>query len=325
MGMYSLNMLVIALELARENPVYEDIATKFFEHFLYIAGALNGVGVETIPLWDETDGFFYDTLHLDTGEFIPLKVRSLVGLIPLLAVETLEPDLLENMPGFRRRLRWFLANRPDLSRLVASWEDPGLGERRLLALVHGHRMKTLLRRMLDEAEFLSPHGIRSLSRAHLEEPYALDLGGVRNVVDYEPSESRSGIFGGNSNWRGPVWFPLNYLIIEALQKFDHYYGPEFLVECPTGSGRMVTLGAVADELGARLCSLFLRDDDGRRPVLGTAGPVDGVGHGDDDPLFFEYFDGETGAGLGASHQTGWTSLVAKLLEATGRGRAQPPP
>ncbi len=319
MGMYSLNMLVIALELATENPVYEDIATKFFEHFLYIAGALNGVGVESVPLWDETDGFFYDTLHLDTGEFIPLKIRSIVGAIPLLAVEALEPDLLERMPAFRRRLNWFLANRPELSKLVASWEDPGVGERRLLALVHGHRMKLLLHRLLDESEFLSAHGIRSLSREHLDHPFVLELGGVRSVVDYEPAESRSGIFGGNSNWRGPVWFPINYLLIEALQKFDHYYGPEFTVECPTGSGTSVTLGAVADDLGARLCAIFLRDDAGRRPVLGAAAPG---GPGDDDPLFHEYFDGETGAGLGASHQTGWTALVAKLLESTGRRRAE---
>jgi hypothetical protein len=327
MGMYSLNMLVIALELAAENPVYEDIATKFFEHFLYIAGALNAVGVDTVPLWDPEDHFFYDALHLDSGEFISLKVRSVVGLIPLLAVETLEPDLLERMPAFRRRMRWFLANRPELSNLVASWEDPGVGERRLLALVHGHRMKDLLHRMLDETEFLSGHGIRSLSRIHRDEPFVLELGGVRNVVDYEPSESRSGIFGGNSNWRGPVWFPINYLLIEALQKFDHYYGPEFLVECPTGSGRSMTLGAVAEELGSRLCSIFLRDPEGRRPVFGPASPVDAgpAGNGvDDDPLFFEYFDGETGAGLGASHQTGWTALVAKLLESTGRRRAEGP-
>ena len=315
MGMYSLHMLVIALELARDDPVYEDIATKFFEHFLYIAGALNGVGVETVPLWDESDEFFYDTLHLATGEFIPLKVRSLVGLIPLLAVETLEPDLLDRMPGFRRRMRWFLANRPDLAMLVSSWEEPGLGERRLLALVHGHRMKALLRRMLDEREFLSSHGIRSLSRGHLEQPYVLDLGGTRNTVDYEPAESRTGLFGGNSNWRGPVWFPINYLLIEALQKFDHYYGPEFDVECPTGSGRMLSLAEVAYELGDRLVSLFTRDADGRRPALGPDGSPD------DDPLFFEYFHGETGAGLGASHQTGWTALVAKLLEATARRRA----
>ena len=320
MGMYSLHMLVIALELAADNPVYEDIATKFFEHFLYIAGALNGVGVESIPLWDDEDHFFYDTLHLDSGAFIPLKIHTVVGLMPLLAVETLEPDLLERMPDFRRRLRWFLANRPDLSRLVASWEDPGVGERRLLALVHGHRMKSLLSRMLDENEFLSGHGIRSLSRIHRDQPFVLDLEGTRSTVEYEPSESRSGLFGGNSNWRGPVWFPINYLLIEALQKFDHYYGPEFVVECPTGSGRTMTLGAVADELGARLTGLFLRDEDGRRPVLGAHGPDgdDGIG---DDPLFFEYFDGETGAGLGASHQTGWTALVAKLLEATGRQRA----
>jgi hypothetical protein len=323
MGMYSLNMLAIALELAEINPVYEDIATKFFEHFLYIAGALNGVAVDTLPLWDPVDQFFYDTLDLDGGGFVPLKVRSVVGLMPLLAVETLEPDLLARMPGFRRRMRWFLANRPQLSSLVASWEDPGVGERRLLALVHGHRMKSLLSRMLDEGEFLSEHGIRSLSRVHLEHPFVLELGGVRSVVDYEPGESRSGIFGGNSNWRGPVWFPINYLLIEALQKFDHYYGPEFLVECPTGSGRTMTLGAVAEDLGARLCSIFLRDDDGVRPVFGPdAGPGAGDGGGDDDPLFFEYFHGDTGAGLGASHQTGWTALVAKLLESTGRRRAR---
>ncbi len=315
MGMYSLNMLAIALELAREDPVYEDIATKFFEHFLYIAGALNGVGVESVPLWDETDQFFYDTLHLATGEFVPLKLRSLVGLIPLLAVETLEPDLLERMPGFRRRMRWFLANRPQLAGLVPSWEEPGLGERRLLALVHGHRMKALLRRMLDEGEFLSDHGIRSLSRVHRDQPYVLDIGGTRNTVDYEPAESRTGLFGGNSNWRGPVWFPINYLLIEALQKFDHYYGPDFTVECPTGSGRPASLAGVADELGDRLVSLFTRDAGGRRPAMGT------VGGAEDDPLFFEYFHGETGAGLGASHQTGWTGLVAKLLEATGRRRA----
>ena len=323
MGMYSLHMLVIALELAGTNPVYEDIATKFFEHFLYIAGALNGVGVESIPLWDQTDHFFYDTLHLDSGAFIPLKVRSLVGLIPLLAVDTLEPDLLERMPGFRRRLRWFLANRPDLARLVASWEDPGVGERRLLSMVHGHRMKSLLQRMLDESEFLSDHGIRSLSRAHRDTPFELDLGGVVSTVTYEPAESRSGIFGGNSNWRGPVWFPINYLLIEALQKLDHYYGPEFLVECPTGSGRMLTLGAVAEELSARLCGLFLRDADGRRPVFGGRGSPGDADKGG-DPLFFEYFDGDTGAGLGASHQTGWTALVAKLLESTARRRAIEP-
>jgi hypothetical protein len=244
-----------------------------------------------------------------------MKVRSLVGLIPLLAVETLEPDLLERMPAFRRRLDWFLANRPDLSGLVASWDEPGVGERRLLALVHGHRMKLVLRRMLDEAEFLSPHGIRSLSRSYLADPFVLELAGVRNVVDYEPAESRSGLFGGNSNWRGPVWFPINYLLIEALQKFDHYYGPDFVVECPTGSGRTTTLGEVADHLGGRLSALFLRDGDGRRPALGATGTTS------DDPLFYEYFDGETGAGLGASHQTGWTGLVAKLLESTGRSRA----
>jgi hypothetical protein len=321
MGMYSLNMLAIALELARENPVYEDIATKFLEHFLYIAGALNGVGLadgERIPLWDPEDEFFYDSLHLDSGEVIPLKVRSLIGLIPILAVETLDQDVLEALPDFRRRMRWFLANRPDLASLVASWDEPGVGRRRLLALVHGHRLKRLLARMLDPDEFLSDHGVRSLSRFHRANPFVLSLGGTVSSVDYEPAESRSGLFGGNSNWRGPVWFPINYLLIEALQKFDHYYGPDFTVEHPTGSGNQVPLAMVADDLSHRLERLFLRDAGGSRPALGGAGR--NLSSSDPDRvLFHEYFDGDTGAGLGASHQTGWTGLVAKLLEQTTKG------
>ncbi|HEU0236322.1 MAG TPA: hypothetical protein VFR14_07780 [Candidatus Limnocylindrales bacterium] len=321
MGFYSLQMLQIALELAREDPVYEDIATKFFEHFLFIAGALNGLDTDGPPLWDEADEFFYDVLHLESGEFIPLKVRSLVGLMPLLAVETLEPELLERMPAFRRRLGWFLRNRPELAALVASWEEPGVGERRLLALVHGHRMKALLRRMLDESEFLSPHGIRALSRVHRDQPYMLQLGGQEHRVEYEPAESRSGLFGGNSNWRGPIWFPINYLLIEALQKFDHYYGPDFRVELPAGSGTLATIGDVAAELSRRLESIFLVGADGRRPVFGTDEAVQRDSRWRDHVLFYEYFDGDTGRGVGASHQTGWTGLVAKLLEQTGRGRA----
>jgi len=321
MGMYSLNMLAIALELAREDRVYEDIATKFFEHFLYIAGALNGVGLpdgERIPLWDEEDGFFYDVLHLDTDEVIPLKVRSLVGLIPMLAVETLDPGTLDLLPEFRRRMRWFLANRLELARLVASWEEPGVGQRRLLALVHGDRLQALLARMLDSDEFLADHGIRSLSRFHRDHPFVLPIDGAEHRVDYEPAESRLPLFGGNSNWRGPIWFPINYLIIEALQRFNHYYGQAFTVELPTGSGRQATLGDVAHELSLRLEALFLPDAAGRRPVFGPDPRFARDPAFRDRILFYEYFHGDTGAGLGASHQTGWTALVAKLLEQTSK-------
>jgi hypothetical protein len=326
MGMYSLNMLAIALELAVEDPVYEDIATKFFEHFLYIAGALNGITLsddERIPLWDPQDSWFYDVAHLDSGELIPLRVRSIVGLIPLLAVETLEEDVLDAMPEFRRRMRWFLANRPALAGLVSSWEEPGVGRRRLLALVHGDRLRSILGRVLDPAEFLSDHGIRSLSRYHRDHPFVLDLGGTTSTVAYEPAESQTGLFGGNSNWRGPVWFPINYLTIEALQKFDHYYGPTFTVEDPLGSGAKIPLGRVAEDLSRRLERLFVRGPDGRRPVFGDRAVLQ------DDPafrdlvLFNEYFDGDTGAGLGASHQTGWTALVAKLLEQTTKAATTP--
>ena len=320
MGFFSLQMMRIALELARDDHVYEDLATKFFEHFLFIAGALNDIGGAGIPLWDDEDGFFYDVLHLPDDSKISLKVRSLVGLIPLLAVETIEPELLARTPEFARRLGWFLRNRPGLSSLVSRWEEPGMGQRRLLALVRGHRMKLLLRRMLDETEFLSPHGIRSLSRFHLGSPYTLELDGTSYQVDYEPAESRTGLFGGNSNWRGPVWFPLNYLLIEALQKFHHFYGDDFRVEMPTGSGRMASLSEVADELAGRLTSLFLVGPDGRRAADGDP-PVDGEPDAADHVLFHEYFDGDTGAGLGASHQTGWTALVAKLLDQLARGPA----
>jgi hypothetical protein len=318
MGFYALQMMQIALELARENPAYEDLATKFFEHFLYIAGALDDIGGAGIPLWDDEDGFFYDVLHLPDDRKIQLKVRSLVGLIPLLAVETIEQDVLERNPDFARRLRWFLRNRPDLASLVSRWEVPGMGERRLLALVRGHRMKLLLRRMLDPEEFLSRHGVRALSRFHREQPYMLDIGDMHHEVRYEPAESRSGLFGGNSNWRGPVWFPLNFLLVEALQKFHHYYGDDFRVEAPVGSGEQRTLDEVASDLSRRLAMIFVRDTDGRRAVFGDDLRHQADPEWRDHVLFYEYFDGDTGAGVGASHQTGWTALVAELLDQLGR-------
>jgi hypothetical protein len=321
MGMYCLSMLKIATELARDDRVYEDLAVKFFEHFLQIAAALNDIGGLGIPLWNDDDEFFYDVLRFEWGDVMPLKVRSVVGLIPLLAVETIEPDLLERLPEFRKRMEWFLKNRPDMAGLVSRWEEPGMGERRLLALVRGHRMKALLARMLDPNEFLSDHGIRSMSRQHSEQPYELNVDGQSWTVDYEPAESRTGAFGGNSNWRGPVWFPINYLLIEALQRFAHYYGPDFRVQYPAGSGQLRSLAEVAHDLSLRLESIFLPGPDSVRPFL-RADPRAA------DPLwrdlvqFHEYFDGETGAGLGASHQTGWTGLVAKLLEqTTGGGRS----
>jgi hypothetical protein len=307
------------LELALNDPVYEDIATKFFEHFLFIAAAMNNIGGEGIALWDEQDEFFYDVLRLPDDSTFPLRVRSLVGLIPLCAVETVEPRVLDALPGFKERLVWFLTNRPDLTALVSHWQEPGAGERHMLALVRGHRMKRLLKRMLDPAEFLSPYGVRSLSKYHADHPYVLNVDGTDHMVRYEPAESRTEIFGGNSNWRGPVWFPINYLLIESLQKFHHYYGDDFRVECPTGSGTMMTLGAIADELSHRLTRIFLPGASGHRPVHGDHPLLQSDPNWRDYPLFYEYFHGDTGAGIGASHQTGWTALVAKLLEQTGAG------
>jgi hypothetical protein len=321
MGMYCLNMLAIALELADQDRAYEDIAMKFFEHFMYVAGAMNNIAGSGIGLWDEEDSFFYDVLHLPNEQMVPLKVRSLVGLIPLFAIETIEPSLLQQMPRFKEHLEWFLNHHPDLASLVSRWYEPGAGERRLLALVRGHRMKCLLRRMLDPAEFLSDCGVRSVSKYHKEHPYVLNVGGMSYVVDYEPAESTSGLFGGNSNWRGPIWFPINFLIIESLQKFHHYYGDDFLVECPTGSGQKLTLWQIADHLSRRLIDLFLAGPDGRRPAFGTNPVLQTDPRWHDYLWFNEYFNGDTGAGLGASHQTGWTSLVAKLLEQTSAQRA----
>ncbi len=314
MAMYCLNMLTIALELALENPVYEDMATKFFEHFIYIADAMNHIGDERTQLWDEEDGFFYDVLHFPSGDRTRLKVRSLVGLIPLCAVTTLEPELLAKLPGFRERLEWFEANRPELSKNVASFSVQGMAERRLLAVVKPDKLRRILEKMLDEAEFFSPYGIRSLSRYHAEHPYTLAANDNQYYVNYEPAESQSNLFGGNSNWRGPIWFPVNYLLIESLQQFDHYLGSDFTVECPTGSGHDLTLWQVALELEARLTAIFLPNVKGERPVYGGILPLQADPHWRNYVLFYEYFHGDNGAGLGASHQTGWTGLVAKLIQ-----------
>jgi hypothetical protein len=314
MAMYSLNLMRIALELARHNKVYQDIATKFFEHFLHIVEAMNNIGEEGIGLWSGEDSFYYDVLNLPEGRGVPLKVRSMVGLIPLFAVEVIEPELLEELPEFADRLKWFLNYRPDLAKLVSRWDVPGMKQRHLLSLLRGHRMKCLLRRMLDETEFLGEFGVRALSKVHEKEPYRLEASGVSHEVRYWPAESESGLFGGNSNWRGPIWMPVNYLIIESLRRFHHYYGDDFKVECPTGSGQFLGLREVADELAKRLSRLFLKDGDGVRPVLNYHDKLAKDPHFRDYVLFHEYFHGDNGRGVGASHQTGWTGLIAELLQ-----------
>jgi hypothetical protein len=317
MGMYTLNMLAIAMELAREDPTYEDVASKFWEHFLYIAHAMNNLGPDGLALWNEEDGFYYDVLHTGDGNHFPLKVRSMVGLIPLFAVETLEPETLDRLPGFKRRLEWFIRHRHDLIGNVACMQTRGMEERRLLSIVTRDQLRSVLRVMLDEREFLSPYGIRALSRYHADQPYTLRVGDHEHRVDYEPGESSTGLFGGNSNWRGPVWFPVNYLLVESLQRFHHYLGPDFTVECPTGSGVFKNLAQVAEELSQRLTRTFLRGADGRRPVHGIDERFQADPHWRDLVLFYEYFHGDNGRGVGASHQTGWTGLVAKLLQQSG--------
>jgi hypothetical protein len=314
MAMYTLDLLRIALELAQANPVYEDVATKFFEHFLYIASAMVNIGGDGIALWDEEDQFFYDVLALPDGRHVPLRVRSMVGLIPLFAVAVIDQALLEELPGFAGRLRWFLDYRPDLARLVSRWHEPGRGETRLLSLLRGHRMKALLRRMLDESEFLSDFGVRALSRRHADQPYAFEHAGAVFSVGYLPGESDTRLFGGNSNWRGPVWLPVNFLLIEGLREFHRYYGADFRVECPVGSGRLLDLNEVADELARRLARLFLLGSHGVRPALGGHALWRDDATFRDHLLFHEYFHGDTGHGLGASHQTGWTGLIALLLQ-----------
>jgi hypothetical protein len=312
MAFYSATMLSIALELSRDNAATEDVASKFFEHFIAIADAMNNLGGR--GLWDEQDGFYYDQLHVD-GVSVPLRVRSLVGLLPLIAVEVLEQEVIDRLPGFCKRLDWFLKNRRDLADRISYFMEGGEHEKghRLLAIPSRDRLVRVLRYMLDENEFLSPHGLRSVSKVHEREPYVFHVGGEAHVVRYQPGESDTGLFGGNSNWRGPIWMPINYLLVEALERYHHFYGDSLQVECPVGSGRMMNLQQVAREIGRRLASLFLPDATGRRPCHGDDPRFARDPHWKDLVLFHEYFHGDTGRGLGASHQTGWTALATRLL------------
>ncbi len=323
MAMYCLNMLAISLELARYNSSYEDVATKFFEHFIYIANAFYNLGDQSASLWNEEDGFFYDGLHTPDGEYIPLKVRSFVGLIPLFAVESLEPEMLDALPKFKGRLEWFLKYRPWLVKNVASLTEMGAHGHYQLAVVGRDKLERILERVCDPDEFLSDYGLRAISRYHAEHPYTFNVDGQEHRVDYEPAESTSGLFGGNSNWRGPIWFPVNYLLIDSLRKFGHHYADSLRVEMPRGSGQMRTLDQAADELSRRLVSIFQRDSAGRRPVFGAEQIFQNDPHWRDYLLFYEYFHGDNGAGVGASHQTGWTALAAQLVaELKGMGLAE---
>jgi len=313
MAFYCSTMLSMALELASEDPEYEDVASKFFEHFVAIADAMNTLGGE--GLWDEQDGFYYDQLHIDHTN-MPLKVRSMVGLLPLIAVEVLEQDVIARLPGFGKRMRWFLDNCKDLSQHISYVETPGGTHphaHHLLAIPSRARLERVLRYLLDESEFLSPHGIRSLSSHHAQHPYVYRAGDAVFRVEYDPAESTTGLFGGNSNWRGPIWFPVNYLLMEALERYHHFYGDTFKVECPTGSGHMVPLNEVAAELRRRLASIFLPDGNGRRPCHGQCNRYAEDPHWRNLVLFYEYFHGDSGRGLGASHQTGWTALVTRCI------------
>jgi hypothetical protein len=315
MAVYCLSMLSIALELAQENPVYEDIATKFFEHFVYIADAMNGTGGDDVPgLWDDETGFYYDTLNVAGQAPQPLRIRSMVGLLPLFAVGTTDEVDIAAVPEFRKRVQWFFRNRPDLHADAVNLGTKSLRGRRMLAMVNEDKLRLILEKMLDESEFLSPHGVRSLSKYHERHPYRLEVDGQTTIVGYEPGDSTTGLFGGNSNWRGPIWFPTNYLLIEALQRFHYYFGDDFMIECPTGSGNLMNLWDVATELSHRLIELFTPGADGRRPELGCDEKLQTDPHFRGLLPFFEYFHGDTGAGLGAMHQTGWTGLVAKLLQ-----------
>jgi hypothetical protein len=318
MAMYALNMMHISLELALSNRVYEAMATKFFEHFLYIAGAImNIMGPDDTGLWDEEDEFFYDELSIDNSQSRKLKLRSMVGIIPLFAVEIIRDETLEQLPQFAAHMQWFLDNRPDLASLVSRWSEKGPNDKHLLSLLRGHRMKRILYRMLNESEFLSDFGVRSLSKAYEAEPFIFDTGRSNLSVTYIPGESDSGMFGGNSNWRGPVWMPVNYLIIRSLLRFHDYYTDDFTVEYPTGSGNFLSLKQIAAELGKRLVRIFKQDAAGRRPCLGDNEMLQTDPHFKDLLLFNEYFHGDHGKGLGASHQTGWTALVANLIQQGG--------
>jgi hypothetical protein len=316
MAMFCLDMLSMSMELARQDPSYEDVASKFFEHFVYIAQAMNDLGGKGIGLWDERDGFYYDVLHWNDSVHLPMKVRSMVGLVPLFAVQIFEPEDLDRLPGFRRRMEWFLNHHSDVGEHVDMSRMTSKGPRLLLSLANRHKLERIYRYLLDENEFLSEYGIRALSKFHTAHPYDIQIDGSKFSVGYEPAESSTGLFGGNSNWRGPIWFPMNFLLIESLQRVHYYYGDQFQVEFPTGSKNRKTLWQVSSEISRRLTHIFLRRN-GRRAVYGGATIFQNDPFWRDLILFYEYFHGETGEGLGASHQTGWTALVAKLIEQSG--------
>ena len=320
MAMYCLDLLAICLELARTKPAYEHVATKFLEHFIYIADAIYKEGGDEVGLWDEDEGFFYDVLHYPDGGFARLRVKSFVGLIPLFAVTVLDQATLDALPQFRRRMQWFLKYRPWLTANIASLRDEGMQGSHLLALVGREKLTRILRRMLDETEFLSDYGLRAISRQHLHRPFVYQMGGQAYTVQYEPGESTTGLFGGNSNWRGPIWYPVNFLLLEGLRRFHAYYGDSFQVECPTGSGVYLNLDEVADEIARRLSASLVRGADGRRPVFGDESLFQTDPHWRDYVWFYEYFHGDNGRGVGASHQTGWTGLVAVLLQGLGAKR-----
>lgn len=322
MAMYCLDMLTIALELAQENSVYQEIAAKFYKHFFYIAGAMDRVGIQADELWDEEDGFFYDLLRMSDGTAARLKVRSMVGLIPLLATAVIEADQLENLPEFTTQIQDFQRQHPELFENVANPEQPGVGGRRLLSVLNENKLRRILSRMLDESRFLSSYGIRSLSRHHLEHPYTFYAGSHPYRVAYEPAESTTGMFGGNSNWRGPIWMPINAMLIQALVKLYTYYGDDFRVPCPTESGAEMTLWEVSQEISRRLISIFCVNGQGRRPVYGDTERFQSDPHWRDLILFYEYFHGDNGAGIGASHQTGWTAAVARMIQFEGASSAQ---
>jgi hypothetical protein len=315
MAIYTLNMLKIACEISLERPAYQDMASKFFEHFLYIAAAINQPMSESnMGLWDEEDQFYYDKIYTPDAHTLFLKIRSLVGLIPLCAVEVIDEELLNKLPDFKRRLEWILKNRPDLASLISRWHEPGKGATHLLSLLRGHRMRMVFKRLFDETEFLSDYGIRSLSKFHKDSPYHFNLKGENLKVEYTPGESDLTIMGGNSNWRGPVWFPLNYLIINSLHKYSQYYGEDYEVEYPTNSGQIVTIKEAATEISKRLVNLFKKDKSKKMPFNGEEKIFNESPYFKDYYLFFEYFHGDNGRGLGAAHQTGWTGLVADLIQ-----------
>lgn len=314
MAMFALNMMRIAMELALYNKVYEDLATKFFEHFLSIANALDNMGESNFSLWDDEDEFFYDALQLKDCTNMFLRIRSIVGLIPMFAVEVIDEEMLDKLPAFKERMDWVLKNKPKLAALVSHWEVKGDDSKHLLSLLRGHRLKKLLERMLNEKEFLSAYGIRALSKEYEENPFKVNIDGTAYSVKYLPAESDSGMFGGNSNWRGPIWFPVNFLIMESLQRFFFYYSPDFKVECPTGSSNYLDLDQIADFIGKRLAAIFLENESGKRPFNGQYPRFQDDDDFKDYILFYEYFHGDTGRGVGASHQTGWTGLIAKILQ-----------